>query len=60
MRMQRRMLRNQARMFIAKIIVILSALFIRISDASQQLGDYAMFVLLLMITIALAEFTYDI
>lgn len=59
MRMQRRMLRNQLRMFVAKVIVMLALTITFIVDPISKLGSVALLLLMFMFTIFLAECTEE-
>ena len=60
MRMQRRMLRNQMRMFIAKIVIMFVLTIVAVAYPTSQLSDYALLILMVMGTICLAECTEDL
>lgn len=51
MRMQKRMLRRQARIFIAKIVIMIVLTITYISDPGSQLSNVALLVSLTMLTV---------
>lgn len=51
MRMQKRMLRRQARMLIAKIVIMIGLTVTYIHDPSSQLSNVALVVLFSMLTV---------
>lgn len=60
MRMQRRMLRNQMRMFIAKIVIMFVLTIVYIADPTSQLNNFALLILMTMSAVFLAEYTIDL